>query len=148
VELVAVLAAGRAADPSLAHRAAARSFIEARLPDRALTAARVAAAIGISERHLSRVFAADGTSVPRYVLSRRLVLGHAMLADPADTSQSVAEVAARCGFVSSTYFCHAFREHFGERAGQVRRSRAWNYPFPPSSRRGLGPGGVIRDTGR
>jgi AraC-like DNA-binding protein len=124
VELVAVVATGRAVDPSVAHRAAARLFIEARLPDRTLTAARIAAATGISERHLSRVFAADGTSVPRYVLSRRLALAYAMLADPADTDQSVAEVAARCGFVSATYFCHVFREHFGERAGQVRRLRA------------------------
>src|ERR1017187_10031042 len=49
-ELVTVLAVGRDAGPSLAYRAAARSFIEAHLPDPGLTASRVAAAIGISER--------------------------------------------------------------------------------------------------
>ena len=121
LELVAVLAAGRDTDLSIAYRAAARSFIEAHLPDPGLTASRVAAAIGISGRHLSRVFAADGTSVPRHVLSRRLQLAYAMLADPAGAGRTVADVASRCGFTSPTYFYHVFREHFGEHAGEVRR---------------------------
>lgn len=122
VELVAVLAAGRDTDMPLAHRAAARSFIEAHLPDPGLTASQVAAAIGISGRHLSRVFAADGTSVPRHILGRRLQLAHAMLADPAGAARTVAGVASRCGFISATYFSHVFHEHFGQRAGEVRRS--------------------------
>jgi AraC-like DNA-binding protein len=121
LELVAVLAVGRDTDMSIAYRAAARSFIEAHLPDPGLTASQVAAAIGISGRHLSRVFAADGTSVPRHVLSRRLQLAHAMLAGPAGASRTVADVASRCGFTSATYFSHVFREHFGQRAGEVRR---------------------------
>lgn len=108
----------------MAHRAAARAYIEAYLPEHSLTAARVAAAIGISERHLSRVFAADGTSVPRHVLSRRLQLAYAMLADPAARRRPVAEIAARCGFISATYFSRAFREHFGLRASEVRRPPA------------------------
>jgi AraC-like DNA-binding protein len=124
LELVAVLAAGRPGEPSVAHRAAARAYIEAHLSDHSLTAARVAAAIGISERHLSRVFAADGTSVPRHVLSRRLQLAYAMLADPAARRRPVTEIAARCGFISATYFSRAFREHFGLRASEVRRPPA------------------------
>lgn len=131
LELVAVLAAGRSAEPALAHRAAARCFIEGHLADRTLTAARVAAAVGISERHLSRVFAADGTTVPRHVLSRRLALAYALLSEPvtggtaagstAAGGRTVAEVAARCGFVSATYFSRAFHEHFGQHASEVRR---------------------------
>ena len=121
LELVAVLAVGRDTDMSIAYRAAARSFIEAHLPDPGLTASQVAAAIGISGRHLARVFAADGTSVPRHVLSRRLLLAHAMLADPAGAGRTVADVASRCGFTSATYFSHVFHEHFGQRAGEVRR---------------------------
>jgi AraC-like DNA-binding protein len=121
LELVTVLAVGRDTDTSVAYRAAARSFIEAHLPDPDLTAARVAAAIGISGRHLSRVFAADGTSVPRHVLSRRLQLAYAILADPAGGTQTVADVSAQCGFTSTTYFSQAFHEHIGQRAGDVRR---------------------------
>jgi AraC-like DNA-binding protein len=139
LELVAVLAAGPDADRPAAYRAAARSFIEGRLADPGLTAAQVAAAIGISERHLSRIFAADGTSVPRYVLGRRLQLAYATLTDPtsagpasadptsagpAGAGPAVADVAARCGFTSAAHFSHAFRQHFGQRAGDVRRQAA------------------------
>jgi AraC-like DNA-binding protein len=126
LELVAVLAAGRDADRPAAYRAAARAYIEDRLADPGLTAARVAAATGISERHLSRIFAADGTSIPRHVLARRLQLAYAMLAGPAragpaSAAPAVAHVAARCGFTSAAHFSHAFRQHFGQRAGEVRR---------------------------
>jgi AraC-like DNA-binding protein len=119
LELVTVLALGpRAARPA-AHRAAGRSFIEEHLTDPNLTADLVAAAIGISERQLSRVFAADGTSVPRYILSRRLELAYAVLSAGRGT---VADAAARCGFVSTAYFSHAFRARFGRRAGEVLRA--------------------------
>jgi AraC-like DNA-binding protein len=124
LELVAVLAAGRGAGRPAAYRAAARSVIEDQLTDPGLSAAQVAAAVGISERHLSRVFAADGTSVPRHILARRLELARALLSAPGAPgapARPVADVAARCGFTSATYFSQAFRRHFGQRAGEVRR---------------------------
>jgi AraC-like DNA-binding protein len=136
IDLVAVLTAGRGAgrgtghradrgaDRTAALRAAAYGFIEDHLADPGLGAAQIAAAIGVSERHLSRVLAAGGTTVPRLVRSRRLECAYAMLAGPTGPSlaPSVAEVAARCGFTSAAYFSHAFRERFGLRAGEVRRA--------------------------
>lgn len=124
LDLVAVLTAGRDAAPATAHRAAARCYIEEHLARPDLGAEQIAAAIGLSERQLSRVFAADGTSVPRHVLARRLHLAYSMLAaKPAATSgtagETVADVAARCGFTSAAYFSHAFRKHFGVRASDV-----------------------------
>ena len=80
LDLVAVLTAGRDAAPATAHRAAARCYIEEHLARPDLGAEQIAAAIGLSERQLSRVFAADGTSVPRHVLARRLQLAYSMLA--------------------------------------------------------------------
>ncbi len=118
LDLVTVLAGGRAAPMAAAHRATARSYIEEHLTSPGLGAGQVAAATGISERQLSRVFAADGTSGPRYILSRRLRLAHSILSrEPI----AVADVAARCGFTSVTYFSHVFRDHFGERASDIRR---------------------------
>jgi AraC-like DNA-binding protein len=124
LDLVAVLTAGRDAAPATAHRAAARWYIEEHLARPDLGAEQIAAAIGLSERQLSRVFAADGTSVPRHVLARRLQLAYSMLAaKPAAMSgtagETVADVAARCGFTSAAYFSHAFRKHFGVRASDV-----------------------------
>jgi AraC-like DNA-binding protein len=125
LDLIAVLAGGRAVAPATAHRAAARSHIEEHLTSPDLGAEQVAAAIGISERQLSRVFAADGTTVPRYILSRRLHLAYAILSGaPAarrDDTETVADIAVRCGFTSVTYFSHAFLARFGQRASDIRR---------------------------
>jgi AraC-like DNA-binding protein len=121
LDLVAVLASGQGTDRTVALRAAACGFIEDHLADPGLGTARIGAAVGVSERHLSRVFAAGGTTVPRHVLSRRLEVAYAMLASQ---KLAVAEVAARCGFTSATYFSHVFRERFGLRAGEVRRASA------------------------
>ena len=123
LDLIAVLAAGRAVAPATAHRAAACSYIEEHVTNPSLGAEQVAAAIGISERQLSRIFAADGTSIPRHILSRRLYLAHSMLSAAAatDRAETVADIAARCGFTSATYFSHVFRQRFGRRASDVRR---------------------------
>jgi AraC-like DNA-binding protein len=125
LDLVAVLATGRDAARASAHRAAAHCHIAEHLTDPRLSAEQIAAAVGISERQLSRVFAADGTSVPRHILVRRLELAYSMLAAPpparGEADATVAEVAARCGFTSANYFSHAFRQHFGFRASELRR---------------------------
>jgi len=120
-DLITALAGGRAAAPATAHRAAARSYIEEHLTDPSLGAEQIASAIGISERQLSRVFASDGTSIPRHILSRRLHLAYSLLSSDQAKTETVADIAARCGFTSATYFSHAFRQHFGHRASEVRR---------------------------
>jgi AraC-like DNA-binding protein len=123
LDIVAVLAAGRNAARAVAHRAAARAFIEEHLTDPGLGAGQVAAAIGVSERQLSRVFAADGISIPRHILERRLQLARALLSRTAHAGRAstVAEIAGQCGFMSATYFSHAFRGRFAQRAGDLRR---------------------------
>ena len=142
LDLVAVLAAGRAAAAATAHRAAAHCHIEEHLTDPGLGAEQVAAAVGISERQLSRVFAADGTSVPRHILTRRLQLAYSVLAAPpapGEAAGTVADVAARCGFTSATYFSHAFRAAL--RAARERPAPL-SFSFPPS-----GAGAGRRDRG-
>ena len=139
LDLVAAIVAGPRAAHAAAHRAVARSYIEEHLTDPGLTAAEIAAAACISERQLSRLFASDDSSVPRHILSRRLQLAHSILSatspsdrasaaagsgSKADSARTVANVAASCGFTSATYFSHAFRQHFGHRAGDLRREAA------------------------
>jgi AraC-like DNA-binding protein len=125
LDLAAVLIAGRVAALAAAHRAAAHCYIEEHLTSPGLSADEVAAAAGISGRQLSRVFAAVGTSVPGHILARRLQLAYSILAAPPPTStkaeQTVADVAARCGFTSANYFSHVFRQCFGLRASDLRR---------------------------
>ena len=139
LDLVAAIVGGPRAAHAAAHRAAARSYIEERLTDPGLCAADIAGAAGISERQLSRLFAADGSSVPRHILSRRLQLAHSILSatpapdrarvgagpgSKAGAARTVADVAASCGFTSAAYFSHAFFQHFSYRASDLRREAA------------------------
>ena len=121
LELVAAVTAGDGRDLSAAHHAAARAYVERHLTDPGLSAVRVATAIGISTRHLSRVFGEAGTTFPQHVLSRRLEVARRMLEAPDAAAMAVAEVASRCGFVSAAHFSGAFRAHYGERPSDVRR---------------------------
>ncbi|MGC5561964.1 helix-turn-helix domain-containing protein [Streptomyces sp. FR-108] len=119
VELVSVLAAGPRTSSALRHRVAARNYIAQRLHDPSLSAAGVAAAVGLSERTLSRVFAASGMSVPQQISGRRLDVAYALLRARPDFT--TAAVAARCGFWSYGYFSQTFQRRFGVTAGEVRR---------------------------
>lgn len=113
------LVGGRHDDLGDVHLATAQAFIEENLADSRLTASRIAGVVGVSERHLSRVFSGAGVSVPQYVLSRRLDYARAVLVK--DAHLSVGEVAVRAGFGSAAHFSHAFRGRFGERPTDVRR---------------------------
>jgi AraC-like DNA-binding protein len=124
IELVSVLAAFGHVGLPVAHRAAARTFIEEHFTDPTLRAADIASATGISERHLSRLFAAAGTSVPGHVLSRRLDAAYSMLTSDSTSGLRTSDVAARCGFTSVAYFSRTFRERFGVTAGEVRAGSA------------------------
>ncbi len=122
LDLAAVLASGRAAAPATAHRAAARSYIEEHLTSPDLGAEQIAAAIGLSERQLSRVSSPPMTRpCPGHILARRLCLAYSLLSSNRSEPQTVADIAARCGFTSAAYFSHAFRRQFGHRASDLRR---------------------------
>ncbi|WP_110239637.1 AraC family transcriptional regulator [Nocardioides gilvus] len=124
LELVSVIATGGRIGLPVAHRAAARAFIDDHLTDTSLSAADVAAGAGISERHLSRLFAETGASVPQHILARRLDLAHSLLGRPETREHRIVDIAASCGFTSTAYFSDAFKRRFDATAGAVRRSAA------------------------
>jgi AraC-like DNA-binding protein len=119
LSLLASVAGSRPADPGPVNLANARAFIEDHLTEVNLSAARVAAGIGISERQLSRVFAVTGDSVPQFVLARRLDRARALLESAPEIP--VGEVAARYGFGSAGRFSQAFKARFDIRATDLRR---------------------------
>ncbi|MEU8946529.1 helix-turn-helix domain-containing protein [Streptomyces sp. NPDC048489] len=120
LELLGSVVGGRPPTTAAVHLATARAYIDEHLTEPGLCAAHVARGIGISERHLSRVFAQGGESLPRYLLGRRLDRARAMLA--AGRAGSVAEAGAACGFASASYFSHRFKERHGVGAADVLRS--------------------------
>lgn len=106
------LVLGGAADGETGLVAAARNHIELNITDPGLNTARVAAAVGISERQLGRLFAESDTTVGRYILAKRLELARQVLSDPEQAGLSVAEVGRRFGFSSQSHFGRTFRERF------------------------------------
>ncbi|PUB28666.1 AraC family transcriptional regulator [Promicromonospora sp. AC04] len=103
------------------HFAAAEQYVRRWLRDPTLSARRIAAAIGLSERQLSRVFAERGTSVPRFVARRRVELAGRMLRRSAYAAQTVEAIGLRCGFSSAAQFSRVFREQAGMSPSEARR---------------------------
>lgn len=119
LELVAVLAMGGRPDLRIAHRAAARAFIDDHLTDASLSARDVADGVGLSERHVSRLFNEVGSSVPSQVLARRLDLAHSLLMR--GKHARTIDAAQACGFTSMAHFSQSFKRRFGVSAGEIRQ---------------------------
>ena len=83
-------------------------------------AAAVAERMGVSDRHLRRIFEAQfGVSPLQYLQTRRLLAAKQLLAD---TRLPMPEVALASGFASLRRFHDAFQRHYGMSPGTLRRT--------------------------
>ncbi|CAN7332441.1 helix-turn-helix domain-containing protein [Acidovorax sp. LjRoot117] len=90
--------------------------------DSGATVARMAERLGVSDRHLRRIFeAALGVSPLQYLQTRRLLTAKQLLTD---TCMPVTQVALASGFASVRRFNAAFVGHYGLNPTQLRRSGA------------------------
>ncbi len=97
---------------------AARLLEEDGWADRNL--ADLAGRLGVTDRHLRRLFRAEYGVAPRdYLRTRRLLLAKNLLTD---TRLSVTEVAMGAGFGSLRRFNEAFSEHYRLTPGDLRRA--------------------------
>ena len=86
------------------------------------TVARLAQRLGVSDRHLRRIFeAALGVSPLQYLQTRRLLTAKQLLTD---TPMPVTQVALASGFASVRRFNAAFAGHYGLNPTQLRRCGA------------------------
>ncbi|MFM2059249.1 MAG: hypothetical protein RLY71_3634 [Pseudomonadota bacterium] len=84
--------------------------------------AGLAARLGITDRHLRRIFHASfGVSPVAYAQTQRLLLAKQLLADSA---LPVTEVALAAGFGSLRRFNALFRDRYGLAPGELRRASA------------------------
>lgn len=96
----------------------------------AATVARLAERLGVSDRHLRRIFeAALGVSPLQYLQTRRLLTAKQLLTD---TPMPVTQVALASGFASVRRFNAAFAAHYGLNPTQLRR--AGSPARPPGAR--------------
>ncbi|MFI6624673.1 helix-turn-helix domain-containing protein [Streptomyces sp. NPDC050528] len=91
----------------------AEDYIDRHLYDPCLGAAQVAGVMGISVRHLGRIFESTGTSPARHIVERRLLRAHQELTEPGARETRIADVAHRWGFSSQAHFARLFRSRFG-----------------------------------
>ncbi len=83
-----------------------------------LSCGELAASIGLSTRHLERLFRKHFDRTPtRYYLELRLERARLLLLQ---TSLSVLGVALACGFVSASHFTKCYRDHFGHTPREER----------------------------
>ena len=86
------------------------------------TIEQLAARLGISDRHVRRIFEAQfGVSPVQYLQTRRLLTAKQLLAD---TQLPVTQVALISGFASVRRFNAAFLAHYGLSPSQLRRAGA------------------------
>ncbi len=96
----------------------------------------LAAHLGITSRHLRRIFLAEhGVSPLQYLQTRRLLLAKALLTDSALPVQDVAYAA---GFASLRRFNAAFLEHYRMQPTALRRAGREGSGHAPTSRLRLG----------
>ncbi|WP_332775942.1 DNA-3-methyladenine glycosylase 2 family protein [Polaromonas sp.] len=83
------------------------------------TVAGLAARLGVSDRHVRRIFEAQfGVSPVQYLQTRRLLTAKQLLAD---TNLPITQVALISGYASVRRFNAAFVEHYGLNPSQLRR---------------------------
>lgn len=90
-----------------------RLFVEENLRNPDLSPALVAAANGISQRHMNKLFEAEGVSIGRLIWERRLDNCRRDLEDNHLSGKSITEIAHSWGFKSSSHFSRTFKDRFG-----------------------------------
>ena len=96
--------------------------IEAVLSEPELSLKTVAELSGSSPRYVQKLFASAGTSVSKYIRTRRLERCRQDLASPVHAKLSISDICFRWGFNGTAHFSRIFRKEYGETPSEFRRS--------------------------
>jgi AraC-like DNA-binding protein len=99
---------------------AAKIYTMENLGNRDISIGSVAAQLGISKRHLQRLFESDGTTFAAFLLGQRLAHAHRMLCEPQSAQRQVSDIAYQVGFGDLSYFNRRFRLHYGAAPKEIR----------------------------
>lgn len=119
LQMFHLLTGNRESAGTQAHLKVAQAFVEANLAED-LSVERVAAQVGISPRHLARLFTDSDTTPARYITERRLARAAEMLKDPSMGHLSIAQIGGRVGLRRPSHFSRIFRAHYGLTPGEQR----------------------------
>ena len=96
-----------------------KQFLLRNLDQTDLTVQSISAAVHVSPRTLSRLFAAEGTTVIRWLWQQRLSASHAVLIK--GQIKQVSQVALSFGFTNLSHFSRAFKQAYGLSPQQLLR---------------------------
>ncbi|MFS8200907.1 helix-turn-helix domain-containing protein [Streptomyces sp. CWNU-52B] len=88
-------------------------YIRAHLAEPDLSAARIAAAHGISVRHLYAVLSRSGISLGDWIRTHRLAECRRELAGPNSRLRTIAAIGRSWGFLDATHFSKVFKQTYG-----------------------------------
>jgi AraC-like DNA-binding protein len=95
-----------------------------RLRQPSLSAAAVAAVVGISERYVHKLFERTGSTFAHYVIDRRLDGAAGDLRNPAMAARTAGAIAFDWGFSDLSHFTRRFKQRFGCTPGEWRHRPA------------------------
>jgi AraC-like DNA-binding protein len=101
-----------------------RNYIDEHLSDPNLSLGDIAKKNGISLRTLHQLFHPMGMSASEWLRTRRLQRSYDLLSSPQHETKTITEIAYSMGFNSSSHFSNLFREQFGLRPSDVRKTSA------------------------
>lgn len=98
----------------------ARKHITENLSDPELSPSTIAASMGISLRHLNRLFEGEALSLVAYIQDKRLEGARRDLRQRGAFNTSVSDICYKWGFKSLAHFSRKFSERFGISPSQCR----------------------------
>jgi len=113
---------GRGISASRLH--AAKTYIARNCARQNLSAADVAAHLGVTTRHLQRLFEAAGTTFSNFVMDQRLTRAYRMLCDPQFRFWEIGKIGHHVGFTDPSHFGRCFRKVYGSTPRDIRRRAA------------------------
>lgn len=104
------------------HRERITSVVERELRNPALDIAFIAHSVGLSPRHVHRLFADDSVPLMQWVLELRLENCYRELLHEGPCGRTIGEIAYSWGFNDQAHFSRAFRRRFGTTPSALRSS--------------------------
>lgn len=114
----------RTQTPSSQLRARIKQYIMTHLSNPDLSIEQIAHAMGCSKRYLHQVFAAEGSTIERYMWRLRIKHCCAALAELEQSEKTISAIAFEWGFNSSAHFSRMFKLQVGVAPTLFRRCLA------------------------
>jgi AraC-like DNA-binding protein len=130
IELIALALGGDGDTRGLGERGGVRAarlavifkVISDQITNRGLSAATVAAKLGITPRYVHLLLEQSGQTFTRYVLQMRLEKAVELLGHDVDQKRRIADIALEVGFADLSHFNRAFRRNFADTPSGIRAS--------------------------